>query len=163
MKKTKIIEPEFYAIIKDLLDHEDIQKLGNIKHHGHSILHHSLKVSFLSWKWGKFFKLCSHSIARGALLHDFFLYDWSKVNIHPDKKFYEIHKLHGFTHPVTALENSTRRFRLNKIEENIIIRHMFPLTIIPPKYKESWLVMLVDKIVAISEIPRYLFSLIHKK
>jgi len=147
---------EFSAIIMDILEHEDVRKLDQISHHGKSILNHSLKVSYLSWKWGRRLHWDTRSLARGGLLHDFFLYDWSRVSLHPDRKFYEIHKMHGFTHPLTALNNASERFRLNKVERDIIRRHMFPLTLIPPRYKESWLVMIVDKIVALGEIPQFL-------
>ena len=34
---------------------------------------------------------------------------------------------------------------LNKKERNIILRHMWPLTIIPPRYKEAWIVQYCDK------------------
>ena len=38
-----------------------------------------------------------------------------------------------------------RDFNINVVEKNIIERHMFPLTLIPPKYRESVVVCLVDK------------------
>ena len=34
---------------------------------------------------------------------------------------------------------------MNPIVENCIERHMFPLNITPPKYKESWIVTMADK------------------
>ena len=34
---------------------------------------------------------------------------------------------------------------MNKKVENIILRHMFPLNITLPRYKESWVVSLMDK------------------
>ena len=37
-------------------------------------------------------------------------------------------------------------------EENIILRHMFPLTPVPPKYKEGWVVTLCDKYCATREL-----------
>ena len=48
----------------------------------------------------------------------------------------------------------------NDLEANIIKLHMFPLAGVMPKYKESWLVTLVDKSVAIYEMYRYKFKLI---
>ena len=70
------------------------------------------------------------------MLHDYFLYDW-----HVGKG----HKIHGFTHPKAALINAQEDFNLTKRERDIIVKHMFPLTPIPPKYKESIIVCLVDK------------------
>lgn len=82
------------------------------------------------------FRFKKDQLVRGALLHDYFLYDWHTV---------KLDKLHGFAHPKIALENARREFDLTPIEENIIVRHMFPLTPVPPRYRESILVMLADK------------------
>ena len=38
------------------------------------------------------------------------------------------------------------------IEKNIIQAHMFPLSIVMPKYRESWIVVLADKVCAIQEV-----------
>lgn len=42
-------------------------------------------------------------------------------------------------------------FKLNQVEEDIIRKHMFPLTRFPPKYKESLLVCIADKICTVYE------------
>ena len=76
------------------------------------------------------------------MLHDFFLYDWHDKN-HP--------KLHGFKHPYIALENAKERYDLSTKEEDIIKKHMFPLTLIPPRYKESYIICLADKICSLLE------------
>ena len=83
------------------------------------------------------------SLVRGALLHDYFLYDWHV----PDPS----HRLHGFTHPYAALRNAEHDFRLTPRERNIIVRHMFPLTPIPPACREAWIVCLADKVCALRE------------
>ena len=80
---------------------------------------------------------------RGALLHDYFLYDWHI----PDKN----HRLHGFIHAKKALLNASRDFKLNDIEKNMIYTHMFPMNLRIPKYKESIILCIADKIVAIKE------------
>ena len=40
---------------------------------------------------------------------------------------------------------------MNPIVADAITRHMFPLNVTPPKYLESWLVSMVDKVVAAYE------------
>jgi uncharacterized protein len=51
---------------------------------------------------------------------------------------------------------------MNKRISNIILRHMFPLNIVPPRYIEGWVVTYVDKKVSmdvfvnIKAIPKYL-------
>lgn len=83
---------------------------------------------------------CSQKeLIRGALLHDYFLYDWHE----PDKE--NPHNLHGFYHPGTALRNASKEYELTSREKDIIKKHMWPLTLVPPKYKESWIVTTVDK------------------
>ena len=37
------------------------------------------------------------------------------------------------------------------MEKDIILKHMWPLTIIPPRYLESFIVSIIDKIVATGE------------
>ena len=76
---------------------------------------------------------------RGALLHDYFLYDWHKKDrINP-------HRLHGFFHPGTALANASREYALTPREKDIIKKHMWPLTIIPPMCREAWIDTAADK------------------
>ena len=110
-----------------------------------NVFHHSISVALVSIYISKLFNLNvdQTSLIRGALLHDYFLYDW---HISDDS-----HKWHGFTHPRTALRNARKRFRLNKVERDMILRHMFPLNITPPRYKEGIILCLADKIYAIFE------------
>ncbi len=58
---------------------------------------------------------------------------------------------HAFTHPKKALENAYNLFELNDKEKDIILKHMWPITIYLPKYKESYIITLVDKYCAIQE------------
>lgn len=44
---------------------------------------------------------------------------------------------------------------MNEIEIDIIKKHMWPLTIVLPKYKEALVVMLVDKYCALMEMMGY--------
>ena len=78
----------------------------------------------------------------GSLLHDYFLYDWHDG---------EGRHLHGFTHPECAYKNAEMDYTLSPRVKNIIVRHMFPLTPIPPACKEAWIVCIADKICAIEE------------
>ncbi len=78
-------------------------------------------------------------LIRGALLHDYFLYDWHEKNSSIQ------HKLHGFYHPGKALKNASEEYSLTDRERDIIAKHMWPLTIVPPKCKEAWIVSAADK------------------
>ena len=143
----KPAESEFYAIISDIYEHEEFVKLKEHYHHNSSIYEHVMDVSYFSYKACKLLKLDHHSAARGALLHDFFLYDWRNHDVPdlPEDKF------HGIEHPKIALANAQKHFQLNDIETDIIIKHMWPLTLVPPKYKESFIVSFADKYLASKE------------
>ena len=84
------------------------------------------------------------SLAVGAFLHDFYLYDWHEKSTW--------HRWHGFSHPSRAWKNARRHFPMGAKEENIIRSHMWPL--IPwqiPKSREAVIVCLADKCCSLYE------------
>jgi uncharacterized protein len=135
---------EYYKIISDIIANPEFRKTIGFKHHHSSIYEHSLYVSYYSYRLAKKFKLDHKSTARGALLHDFFLYDWKRP--HPEKG-----KNHGKEHPKTALRNAGRQFTLNDTEKDIILNHMWPFTITFPNTMETMVVLMVDKFMASKE------------
>lgn len=130
----------------DILKSSNMQKEKKFMQHGKvSVYSHSIKVAALSLFLAELFRLKVNrdAMMRGALLHDYFLYDWHEKDAS--------HRLHGFSHARTALKNAKRDFELNAIEVDVIQKHMFPLNLKPPKYKESALVCIADKISALEE------------
>ena len=142
IKKDK----EYKKIVKDIFRNVNFKQLYNIEHHGISRMEHSIKISYYSYKIAKILRMDYVSVARGALLHDFFL-DGDERNLR--QKF-----LDTFTHPKRALKTSIDNFDVNKIERNIIVSHMFPIYLSLPKYKESFLVNTIDKIIGFKELVR---------
>ncbi|GFN36578.1 putative ABC transporter permease [Tepidimicrobium xylanilyticum] len=141
-------EEEYKDCINDLISHEITRSMKNYKHHGDvNCLEHSLYVSYISYKICKKLGMDYRSAARGGLLHDFYLYDW-----HIEKPY---KGLHGFVHPDIALQNADKFFSLNSIEKDIIKKHMWPLTVKPPRYKESFVVLMIDKYCAFMEIIKF--------
>ena len=147
IKGRKPFEAEYYKAIKDVYEHEEFLKLKEYFHHNSSIYEHVQDVAYLSYRICKYLKLDYRSAARGALLHDFFLYDWRNHDVPdlPRKKF------HGIEHPMIAVDNAKKYFSINEIEEDIIKKHMWPLTLVPPKYKESFIVSFADKYLSSKE------------
>ena len=143
----KPFEDEFYEIIKDINEHKEFLKLKEHYHHTSSIYEHVMDVAYFSYRASKFLKLDYQSTARGAMLHDFFLYDWR----HHDVPDLAEEKFHGIEHPRIALANAQKYFTLNDIEKDIVIKHMWPLTLVPPKFKESFIVSFADKYLASKE------------
>ena len=140
---------KYIKLVQDILDNEEFSKMGEVKHHDSNRLDHSLKVSYYSYKIARKLHLDYKSVARGGLLHDFFLertVDYKKVK---DKV-----KLYTGGHPKKAVSNAKKVFDINTVEEDIIRSHMFPIDIKVPKYAESWVVSSVDKAVSIFEFSK---------
>lgn len=141
----------YYQVKKVLKNVENDQKSrfkqtkDYVQHGNTSVKKHCIQVATVSCKIAQKLKLNvdKKSLIRGALLHDYFLYDWHTKR--------EGHNIHGFTHPYAALRNAKKDFKLTPIEKDVIVRHMFPLTPIPPKYKEAWIVCMADKYCSFKE------------
>lgn len=136
---------EYKKCISDLIQNELVWTMASfVQHSDITCLEHSIYVSYISFLICKRLDFDYSSAARGGLLHDFFLYDWHIKESH--------HGLHGLIHPYTALQNANKSFDLNDLEKDIIVKHMWPLTLKLPKYKEAFIVSFVDKYCAIMEI-----------
>jgi uncharacterized protein len=137
-------DQDYLDCVADLLEHEEVKSMVRFVQHGDTTcLDHCLTVSYMSYRIARRLGLDDRSTARGGLLHDMFLYDWHVPD--PDRKW------HGFTHPRTALVNAERCFQLNPVERESILRHMWPLTPIPPRCPEAFIVSCCDKYVTVKE------------
>lgn len=137
---------EYYSIVKDILKNDEFQKRKTYSHHGKiSVYDHSLAVSKLSYTIAKKMNKDYKAAAIGGLLHDFYFKPWKELEKRP------FLQKHGFVHAKEAVVNSYRYFPelMNPKIENIILRHMFPLNKIPPKYIESWIITFADKYVSL--------------
>lgn len=147
LEKYKL-DKDYYSCVEDLLNNEDVLSMNEFCQHGDtSTLDHSLEVSYKSYKLCKKLNLDYVSAARGGLLHDFFLYDWHDT--------VKEQRPHGFKHPKVALLNAKARFDINKVEEDIIVKHMWPLTFWAPRYNEAWVVSYIDTLCSVEETFEY--------
>ncbi len=161
------LNKDYQKIVDYILNHPEFLKRKNYRHHGDiSVYEHSLNVSkkayFIARKiniqFGKpIFN--EYDVAIGGILHDFYYNDYTK-----DKTKKPFFKQHGFVHAREALNNSKKYFPeyLDERIENVILRHMFPLNIVPPKNKEAWLITFVDKYVSCEVFP-YLLKKLGRK
>ena len=116
----------------------------NMQHGDVSVMEHSISVCCVCLRIARFthIKYDYSALVRGSLLHDYFGYDWhEKDHGH----------LHGYRHADKALINAADDFAINPIEANMIARHMFPLNIRPPRYREGIVLCIADKACAIKE------------
>ena len=145
---------EFNSIIEEYLKHPDVKRLNDYCAHGDvSVLKHSINVAKMAYYINKKYRLNADekTLLIGALLHDFYLYDW-----HDKKLSLNIFKMHGFTHPKKACENAIRIFDIDKDIQKVISSHMWPLTLRSfPSSKEAKIVCAADKLCALMETFHY--------
>ena len=153
-KLLKRIEKQkaLYNLIKedayDIVSADKFRSTKEFMQHGNmSVQRHSINVAknsiLISEKLH--IKCNQRDMIRGALLHDYFLYDWHNKNRD------NFQRLHGFYHPGIACKNAAKDYDLTPREENIIKRHMWPLTIVPPLCREAWIVTTADKYCSLLE------------
>jgi len=137
-------EMEYRECVADIICNPVVLSMKKyIQHRNISCFQHCINVSYNSYLICRYLGWDYHVAARGGLLHDLFLYDWHYTK--------PKNGLHGFTHPYKALENANKFFILNDKEKDTIEKHMWPLTIKLPKYKESIVVCFIDKYCAVME------------
>ena len=148
--KKKIDKKAFLEIAREVVGKARYDEMRQyISHSDITVYSHCIQVAYTAYRLSvKLGISCdTRALIRGALLHDYYLYDWHD----PNKGF----RWHGFKHHKFALENASRDFELSEKEKNVIYAHMFPLTFwCLPKCREAWLVTLADKIVATKETMR---------
>ena len=138
----------FNEIISEIASRVEVMEMKKYIQHGEMTTYdHCLLVARRSFFLARKLRLRvdERSLIRGAMLHDFYLYDWH-VRDDGRKRF------HGFHHAKTALFNAQKLYDLSAIEKDIIMKHMWPMNIRFPKYRESYLVTLSDKICSVMEI-----------
>ncbi|MBE6795147.1 MAG: hypothetical protein E7533_01025 [Ruminococcaceae bacterium] len=141
--------PDWESFLKtagDIYFSPQVQSLEQFEQHFKiNRLQHIRSVAYLSFLITRKLGLDYKSTARAATMHDLFYYDWREKDLS--------HKLHGYRHPGVAHKNAWYLCGyLNKKEEDIIKKHMWPLTIIPPRYLESLVVSSMDKYCATIEV-----------
>ena len=121
---------EFLNITKDILENPTVKQMKNFRqHYDCSCYEHCLEVAYWSYLFCKKYGWDYVSAARGAMLHDLFLYDW---------------------------RGSKKKLHLNDKEKDIIVKHMWPVTLLSfPKYKESFLITIFDKRSALKSFFEY--------
>ena len=138
---------EFYECIRDIMEHPVVLLMKKFPHHCDTDCYQNcMNVAYYNYQICKVLGLDARAAARAGMLHDLFLYDWREHAAKTGDRF------HGLTHPKVALRRAEKYFDLNDMEKDIILKHMWPLTIIPPKYFESYIICLTDKYCGACEI-----------
>ena len=133
------------VLIEKMAEDPRLLRMKSFIQHGRvNTYDHCLSVARLSLKLarGLHLKVDSEELVRGALLHDYYLYDWHTRG----------DRLHGYHHPAIAADQADKDFSLTRKERNIIRTHMWPLTLgHMPSSKEAALVCVADKLCSAKE------------
>ena len=147
MKITDEERKELEEIYQAFLHDERLLKMMDIPmHRGSNCYIHSFKVAKTAIRRAlRHRKADLHTILLGAILHDYYLYDW---RIDRSKM-----KSHLRTHPYTAAKNAERDFEIPESVKKVIHSHMWPVNLFDfPKSKEARIISLADKHIYLSEI-----------
>lgn len=138
---------KFYVVLDNLQRDDNVTRLKGFRQHRVTTrFDHSKHVAICSYKMSKKLRMNvdEEALARGAMLHDFFMYDTKNKEVSKYK--------HGMKHAEVALRNAQDIYSLSGVEENIIYSHMWPLNITHiPRSKEAALVCMADKYCAVKE------------
>lgn len=138
---------EIECVLADILSNPHVEEMKRYVQHGSvSTYSHCERVAEASYRIDRTLHLHSNldTLLKGAMLHDFFLYDWHTGD--------GSHDLHGFTHAEKACANAKRYFDINRDIYRVIFCHMWPLNLSRiPKSREAWIVCIADKYVSLLE------------
>ncbi len=97
---------EFQEIVKDIVTNSNVLALKeHMQHVSTSRFEHCEKVAYYTYQISKKLGLDYVSAARGAMLHDFYFYDWRNKGVEGQKKF------HAMRHPRNCSKKCFRYFR----------------------------------------------------
>ena len=116
---------------------------GFVQHGAVNTLEHCRNVAEVSWWLSRRLNLQvdPHTLLTGAMLHDFYLYDWHGSGWR-----------HSYRHAERARKNATEHFGIDERTQHVIRCHMWPISITHvPHSREAIVVTLADKYVSLHE------------
>jgi len=142
--KQEVNMDYFYEVFSEVYT-KKYAKLDTYRQHKNSTSYtHSFYVAMESYKYAvrKDIECDLHSLIRGALLHDYFIFNEDNSK----------DRGHLRNHPFKALCAAKKDYDLNPIEQEMILHHMWPYNFRQfPRNKETWILIKYDKIVSFKE------------
>lgn len=106
---------QLYALVEKYDQNPEVQRMREFIQHGSvTTYQHCKNVVMVSFWLNRRLHLHADetSLAVGAFLHDFYLYDWHKKGtFHGLRRLFE---MHGFSHPSYACINASKVFHITK-------------------------------------------------
>ena len=138
-------QEQFDKVLGDLLEDSRVCRMKDYVQHGSITTYdHCRNVACLCQKIGRRLRLKADEevMLKGAMLHDYFLYDWHE-------NYFDENGWHGFSHADIAAQNAKEDFGIDAQTRHVIQSHMWPLNITHiPRSREAWIVCLADKCVS---------------
>ena len=138
MRLTKEDQQALNTTLAPYLSDDTVQQMASYTQHGTvSTLAHCMNVARTSlWLSRKLhLDVDTQTMLVGALLHDFFLYDWHGAGWR-----------HSYRHAESARRNAVAHFDVDEQTQHVIRCHMWPMGITHvPVTREAILVNLSDK------------------
>ncbi|MBR0511397.1 MAG: HD domain-containing protein [Ruminococcus sp.] len=159
--RKELTTNSYYECVKDIIGCQQVQELRSITHHlSTTRFQHCVNVSYYTYVVCRKFNLNARSAARAGLLHDLFYYDRKQYN--SAKTRYQAS--HSFNHAMLASANASEITSITRLERDMIEKHMWPATRPLPKYKETYIITIIDKYCAILEfcVPK-VQRIVHRK
>ncbi len=132
------------AIIDPYLEDVRVREMGGYIQHGSvTTLDHVKSVAELAFLINARLRIGADErvLATGAILHDFYGYDWHGAGWR-----------HSYRHAELARKNAERRFHIDEATQAVIRSHMWPISPLrPPSSREAIIVTVADKIVSARE------------
>ena len=135
---------------KDILFSERFFKAGEVRHHYNtSVADHSERTAayamrICSWLKRHSVRISEEDVVRACLLHD--------IGMTDEKVSGSVSFRKAYLHPKRSEQIAKNEFQANEVQCNAIRRHMWPICLIPPKFREGWVVMAADKCCSLWEI-----------
>ncbi|MCR5509214.1 MAG: HD domain-containing protein [Lachnospiraceae bacterium] len=153
MKLTEKHSRRYNDLAHKIIKHHKVQEMKQYVQHGNvTVYDHVNAVAHTAFMLAHVLSINVNEkvLIEGALLHDFFGYDW-----HKDKVKRRLFDMHGFTHARRARQRAVNHFNIDRHTQHVIESHMWPLTLRSlPRTKEAILVCVADKIVSTKETLR---------
>ena len=141
-----LMDPGYMECVADILDHPVFQSMDQYIQHGTTTCKcHCIQVSYLAYKLCKRFGGNWRSAARAGLLHDLFYTTGTRT---PGKQ-----EIISMALPTRGQPWKMQKqyFELTDEEKDTILRHMWPLTPVPPSTRAGYAVTFADKMCCLEE------------
>ncbi len=148
MKKKEDMQREIDEILRELRENAHVEAMKHFKQHGRVTTYdHCSDVARTSYRINELLHLGAdkRTLLTGAMLHDFYLYDWHE-------KDGGSHDWHGYIHAERARRNAETLLGAGREVQQVIGSHMWPLNLTRiPRSREAWIVCAADKLVSLRE------------